>query len=79
MTTSASEGSLSSTIPPDVAQDISVIQEQFPRISEKIVQLWGSSELRVFLDSILFDERGNRVGFPSVVASALLRIHKNHV
>jgi|GEM_PF-4468583 hypothetical protein len=68
-----------STLPSDVAQDISLIQEQYPRISERITHLWGSSELEVFLDSILFDERGDRHGFPASVASALLRIHKNNI
>jgi hypothetical protein len=68
-----------STLPADIAQEVALIQEQYPRISEKINQLWGSPELRVFLDSILFDERGDRHGFPATVASALLRIHKKQI
>jgi hypothetical protein len=68
----------SSELPTDIAQDAAFVQEQYPRIGEKILQLWGSSELNEYLDSILFDERGSRHGFPLTIVSALMHIHENH-
>lgn len=68
----------SSTLPPDIAKDVALVHVHYPTISEKITQLWGTSEFIGFLDSILFDERGNRQGFPADTASALLRLYKNH-
>jgi hypothetical protein len=73
ITTSPSE------LPTDIAQDTALIQEQYPRIVEKILQLWGSTELNEYLDSILFDERGSRHGFPLAIVSALMRIHESHI
>ena len=67
-----------STLPSDIAKDVALVQEQYPKIGAQITQLWGSPELIIFLDSILFDERGDRSGFPSEIASALLRLYKNH-
>jgi len=60
-------------------QDIYLMQDQYPHISEKIRQLsWGSIELQHFLTTIIFDERGGRQGFPNAIASALLRIYDAH-
>jgi hypothetical protein len=73
ITTSTSE------LPTDIAQDAALVQEHYPRIVEKILQFWGSAELNEYLDSILFDERGSRHGFPLEIVSALMRIHENHI
>ncbi|MGO8755073.1 MAG: hypothetical protein ACLQHK_07570 [Gallionellaceae bacterium] len=62
---------------PDVVmQDVSLIQDTYPHIGEKIKQsAWGSIELQEYLTSIIFDERGGRKGFPSKASSALFRIY----
>jgi hypothetical protein len=62
----------------EILNDISVVHELYPRIGEKIKQLWGSSELNRYLNSIIFDERGGRQGFPEHIANALFRVHENH-
>jgi hypothetical protein len=62
----------------DILNDISVVHELYPRISEKIKQLWGSSDLNHYLNSIIFDDRGGRQGFPEQVANALIRVYENH-
>jgi hypothetical protein len=69
----------SSELPTVIAQDTALVREQYPRIGEKILQLWGSTELNEYLDSVLFDERGSRHGFPLTIVSALMRIHENHI
>jgi uncharacterized protein len=65
-------------LPPTVAPDFSLIQEQFPKIGERITVMWGSVALQDYLNKIVFDERGGRQGFPMPVVSALMRLHEYH-
>ncbi len=65
-------------VPVAVLPDLSVIEESFPRVSEKISQLWGSAALQEYLNKTIFDERGGRQGFPLAIVSALMRIHDHH-
>lgn len=65
-------------LPPDLAADYSLIQEQFPKVGEKITRMWGSVVLQEYLTKIIFDERGGRQGFPMPVVSALMRLHEYH-
>jgi len=66
------------TLPADIAPDVAVIREKFPRIGNKIALLWGSAELQKFLNELIFDARGDRQGFPPATAEVLLRIHRYH-
>ena len=77
-TTSASETLSAPMIPTSLANNVSLIREHHPRIFEKITQLWGSVELHNYLDSIIFDERGGRKGFPEPISAALFRIYETH-
>ncbi len=79
ITTPGLAASSARALPVDVARDVSTIQQKFPDIAEKITQLWGLSELNHFFDSVMFDERGSRHGFPDVIAPALMRIYKTHI
>ena len=65
-------------MPADIAPDVAVIQEKFPRIGNRIALLWGSAELQKFLNELIFDARGDRQGFPPATAEVLLRIHRYH-
>ncbi len=65
-------------VPAAVMPDLSVIEERFPKISEKISLLWGSIALQEYLNKTIFDERGGRQGFPLAIVSALMRIHEHH-
>ncbi len=65
-------------LPAAVLPDFTTIQEQFPRIGEKIAQLWGSAALQEYLNKTIFDERGGRQGFPLTIVSALMRLHEHH-
>lgn len=77
MSNTSSATQPSADLTDNIAQDIALIREQFPLIGDKISSLWGSKDLYPYLDSIMFDERGSRHGFPDNVASALLHIYKN--
>ncbi len=67
-----------SSIPSALGPEITLIKEQFPRIANKIVQLWGMAELDRYLESLVFDERGGRQGFPEEIGSALFKIRDSH-
>jgi hypothetical protein len=61
-----------------IDEDVSLILEQYPKVGEKIQKTWGSAGLHNYLESIIFDERGGRHGFPESVVSALFRIYEGH-
>ena len=55
------------------------IEQHFPRILAKLVDLWGKPAAGAYLDGLMFaDDRANRQGFPSGVASELLRLSMIH-
>lgn len=51
------------------------LEQQFPRVFEKIIQLWDLPNCETFLDELLVDKReGKRAGFPPEVASEIMRL-----
>lgn len=65
-------------LPPGLAADFALVQERFPKIGEKISQIWGTVGLQSYLSKTIFDERGGRQGFPMPIVSALMRLHEYH-
>jgi hypothetical protein len=51
------------------------VATQFPDIIEKLVNLWENAEIDKYLDELIFDNRGNRRGFPPEVADDLWKLH----
>jgi hypothetical protein len=70
----------SATLPPqdDLAQALSIVEQAFLRIAQGIVGSWGSPKFDDYMQKLLIDERGDRKGFPSEVAEALLRLSRMH-
>ena len=66
------------TLPADITPDVDTIKEKFPKIGERIVLLWETAALQSYLNELIFDGRGDREGFPTAIAAALLRIHREH-
>jgi hypothetical protein len=64
--------------PEVIAHDVSLILEHHPNIGKNIKQMWGTVGLHHYLNSVIFDERGGRQGFPEDIASALFRIYEAH-
>jgi len=52
--------------------DVRAAIEDYPRISSRIQQLWGSSECESYINNLVIDTRGNRKGFPTAVMEELL-------
>jgi hypothetical protein len=52
-----------------------ILEAMFPRVFEKIFQLWGTPALEGYLDELLMDSRdGKRQGFPQAAATEILRL-----
>jgi hypothetical protein len=54
------------------------LENQFPRILEKIMALWDSSELDAYLADLMTTTRTNRQGFPQAVASDIIYLNMLH-
>jgi len=52
--------------------DVHAALEDYPRISTRIQQLWGSPECEAYLNNLVIDTRGNRKGFPPPMMEELL-------
>jgi hypothetical protein len=46
--------------------------EDYPRISTRIEQLWGTPDCEAYLNGLVIDTRGNRQGFPPAMMEELL-------
>ena len=54
------------------------IAQNFPHILARLADLWGSAALDPYLDSLMFDERDGRQGFPPDVASEIFQLSAAH-
>jgi len=55
------------------------LEQQFPHILDKIIQIWDSQEFDSHLNKLMLDHREQRrQGFPPEVASELLRLSILH-
>jgi hypothetical protein len=56
----------------------SQLEQRFPRILAKLVEVWGRPEGDAYLNSLLVADRADRTGFPGDVASELFRLSMIH-
>lgn len=55
------------------------LDQQFPRIVNNIIALWGKPELEAYFSELLMDSReGTRQGFPPEVASDIFNLSMIH-
>jgi hypothetical protein len=50
-------------------------EEKYPRIVDKIEILWGTIGMDRYFKELLFDERGDRAGFPPDVMAELFALN----
>jgi hypothetical protein len=50
------------------------LEARFPHVIDRMVALWGSAELRPFLDALMLADRPGRQGFPPEVATEIFRL-----
>jgi len=51
---------------------MSAIEFRFPHIARELCTLWKTNQIELYLDSLLIDNRGDRVGFPADVMDELM-------
>lgn len=54
------------------------IEQRFPRILARLVELWGRPEADAYMNGLLVADRADRQGFPDDVASELFRLSMIH-
>jgi len=62
----------------------SAIETKFPRLASQLVDKWGTIQADLFLDSLMLDDRGDRMGFPVDVLDELMFLssicwHQGHL
>jgi hypothetical protein len=64
-------------IKPPSPSDIymSELEKQFPRIVENLVAIWPNQESANYLQSLVFNDRGNRKGFNNEVAADIMDLY----
>ncbi len=50
----------------------SELEKRFPRIANELCGLWKSGEIDHYIDGLLLDDRGDRMGFPIEVLDDLM-------
>lgn len=50
------------------------LEAGFPHVIERIVALWGTPELRPFMDALMLADRPGRQGFPPEVVTEIFRL-----
>src|SRR5688572_24851759 len=54
------------------------LERVFPRILNKIAELWEMPEARTYFEELMVDQRGNRKGFPPKIAEEILFLSNLH-
>lgn len=54
------------------------VEQCFPRILARLVEIWGHPETDVYLSGLLMADRNDRLGFPDDVAGELFRLSMIH-
>lgn len=56
---------------PDAGPE-SALERHFPRIARELTARWDGPDIDTYLDSLLIDMRGNRMGFPSEILEEIM-------
>ena len=54
------------------AKSESAIERNYTRIARELTSRWNGGDIDAYLDSLLIDMRGNRMGFPSDVLEEIM-------
>lgn len=52
------------------------LEEKFPHVFLKMIELWGTPQMRPYLDELIMSNRPNRMGFPADVVSEIWAINR---
>jgi hypothetical protein len=51
-----------------------VLEEFFPHVFDKLIELWGKDEMHAYLDELMMSNRPDRKGFPDAAAAEVWEI-----
>jgi ankyrin repeat protein len=54
------------------------LESKYPRVFERIMLMWGTSELGPYFNGLFVDDRGGRAGFPAEVMHDILMLSRLH-
>ena len=54
------------------------LEQKYLRVFKKILDLWGTPQIDAYFTELMVDERGDRAGFPSDVASNIVYLSMVH-
>lgn len=54
------------------------LEQRFPQILARLVELWGTADLDRYLSSLMVADRADRQGFPSAAAREIFRLSLIH-
>ena len=67
--------------PPSLAPDKELIDElrtSFPHIAQLVESTWGQPDCERYLGDLMFDNRGNRNGFPTLAWKIIFKLYVSH-
>lgn len=56
----------------------SQLEQRFPQILARVVELWGTADLDHYLNSLMVADRADRQGFPADAAREIFRLSLIH-
>ena len=65
---------LQACLGPCAADYPKLVEQRFPHILAKLVEVWNTPELEPYLDRLVFSDRDGRRGFPEEVALELFHL-----
>jgi hypothetical protein len=62
----------------DMQTQMAIVNETFPRIAKTLAAHWDSQEFYPYMNSLLFSDRADRLGFPPQIVAALTNLQRIH-
>lgn len=52
------------------------LEQKYPHVFQKIVDLWGTADMRSYFDELIMSNRPNRLGFPPEAVTEIWALSK---
>ncbi|MEQ1766489.1 MAG: hypothetical protein ABL859_03595 [Methylotenera sp.] len=59
----------------DVSLYPTKLELEYPHIFNKILEIWETDQANEYFNLVVFDSRGDRLGFPDEVSNELWKLH----
>jgi hypothetical protein len=62
-----------------MSDHLSELEKAFPHVVERVVKTWGKQECLEYIESLMVDQRGTRLGFPFPAIDEILLLREVHL